>query len=79
MPILFRKLWNENFLHDRETFPLPERSCQCVREMDFYFNNQWSIRVIYGNKTARHLALLFLKNFLSILAADNFSGLYQLK
>lgn len=75
MPILFRKLWNENFLHDRETFPLPERSCQCVRETGCYFNNQWSIKVIYDNKTARHLALLFLKKLLSILDADNSSGL----
>lgn len=37
MPILFRKLRNENFLHDEEMYPLPERNCQCVREMEFLF------------------------------------------
>lgn len=35
--ILFRKLWNENFLHDKETSPLPKRNCQCAREMEFLF------------------------------------------
>lgn len=79
MPILFSKLWNENFLLDKETFLLPERNCLCAGKIEFLVQYQWNLRISYGNKAERHPALFFLKKLLSVLAAANFTGLPWLK
>jgi len=51
--------------------PLSPKEIVSVQgKWNFYFNNQWSLKIMCGNKTARHSTLYFLKKLISILVAN---------